>query len=273
MILEMMIKLLMFLSSSLVVSTMFSPTSFANTEPVNLPSANTVTVKPGQSLWKIAQTTGTTVAALEASNPTVNPSNLQVGTMLQLPQTQYTVRLGDTLWLVARKFIVSEAALQAANPAISAANLLVGTRLAIPARNITGNQLLSSTPSSGVSSSELSWMARIISAEARGESYNAQVGVGDVVWHRMLSPQYPDTVKSVVFQVTNGHYQFTPVRNGSIYNAPTTSAVQAAKAVLVTHRDLVPGSFVFYTPSKTPANSWVRKQPTVAAIGAITFAK
>lgn len=251
--------------STLVVSTMLPATAMAAATP------GTVTAQRGQSLWKIARANHTTVSALEAANPTVNPANLLIGTRLQLPSTAYTVQPGDTLWLAARKFGVSLAALEAANPNANGWDLLVGTQLTLPTAKTStaGNAVATNS----TSSTAQYWMARIISAEARGESYNAQVGVGDVVWHREISAKYPDTVKSVVFQITNGHYQFTPVLNGSIYATPTASAVQAAAEVLQTHKDLVPGALVFYTPSKTPASSWVRTQPVIGSIGSMVFAK
>lgn len=47
-------------------------------------------VQPGQSMWKIAQTHGVSVDALEQANPSVNPMNLLVGTKLTLPTTENT---------------------------------------------------------------------------------------------------------------------------------------------------------------------------------------
>ncbi|MCL6454498.1 MAG: LysM peptidoglycan-binding domain-containing protein [Alicyclobacillus sp.] len=267
----------------------------AVTLPTTAASAatQTVTVQPNQSLWKIARAHQTTVAALEASNPGINPQNLLVGSEVKLPLCPYTVKPGDTLWKLAHSFGVPTWALEEANPGVNAANLQVGTVLTVP--NGTPDESRSGLPApvpstahtarteavvhtataprSAVSSTDLYWMARIISAEAQGQPYNAQVAVGDVVWHRVMSPDYPNTVKGVVFDVDSGHYQFSPVANGTIYNPPTASAVQAAQEVLSQHVDLVPGALVFYTPSKTPAASWVRQQPVIQSIGAMTFAK
>ena len=43
------------------------------------------TIKSGDTFWSIAQAHGTTVAAIEAANPGVNPGALQVGQKINLP--------------------------------------------------------------------------------------------------------------------------------------------------------------------------------------------
>ena len=75
------------------------------------------------------------------------------------------------------------------------------------------------------------WLARIISAEAQGESLRGQIAVGNVVMNRVASPDYPNSIYGVIFD-RNGGVQFTPVANGTIYDEPTNRAVTAAKLVL-----------------------------------------
>lgn len=119
------------------------------------------------------------------------------------------------------------------------------------------------------------WMAHVIYAESGGESYDTQVAVGDVVYHRMHSSTFGDTgsVYDVVFQRTNGVYQFSCVPNRSIYKTPSASAWRAADAVLHEHVDLVPGAYVFDNPSEVSADNWVEKQPYLATFGHLVFAK
>lgn len=45
----------------------------------------TVVLQPGDSFWRLAQTYGTTVAALETANPNLDPTRLQVGTRVTVP--------------------------------------------------------------------------------------------------------------------------------------------------------------------------------------------
>lgn len=78
---------------------------------------------------------------------------------------------------------------------------------------------------------DLYWMSRIINAEAGGESFIGKIAVGGVVMNRIKSPEFPDTVYSVVFDRRYG-IQFTPAYTGAIYNRPSEECVLAAKIAL-----------------------------------------
>ena len=75
---------------------------------------------------------------------------------------------------------------------------------------------------------DLNLLARLITAEAGGESYNAQVAVGAVVVNRVRSSSFPNTISSVINQKTNGSYEFTPVLNGNINRPAQANALKAA---------------------------------------------
>ena len=74
----------------------------------------------------------------------------------------------------------------------------------------------------------LYWLSRIISAESRGEPLLGQIAVGSVVLNRVRSPLYPATIYGVIFDRQYG-VQFSPVKDGSIYQAPHEVSVTAAK--------------------------------------------
>ena len=61
--------------------------------------------------------------------------------------------------------------------------------------------------------SNINLLARIISAEARGEPYTGQVAVGAVVLNRVQHPSFPDTISGVIYQ--NG--AFTAVDDGQFW--------------------------------------------------------
>lgn len=179
-----------------------------------------------------------------------------------------TVQPGDSLWTISHAHHISLQALESANPNVDPLNLGIGSVLNMPESN-SG----STTANGTVDSNSVYWLAHLIHAEAGGESYQAQLGVGDVVLHRVESTAYPNNVKDVVFQYSDGHFQFTCVQNGFIYSAPTNQSYQAARDVLEHHVDVVPGAEVFYNPTQTPGTSWVRQQPTITSIGSFIFAK
>ena len=53
-------------------------------------------------------------------------------------------------------------------------------------------------------------LACLVYHEARGESFEGQVAVVEVVLNRMLSDYFPDTVEEVVFQKFGDVWQFSP---------------------------------------------------------------
>lgn len=50
------------------------------------------------------------------------------------------------------------------------------------------------------SNSDVELLAKVISAEARGESYEGQVAVGAVILNRVKHPSFPDSISGVVYQ-------------------------------------------------------------------------
>lgn len=102
---------------------------------------------------------------------------------------------------------------------------------------------------------DLYWLSRIISAEAKGESFTGQIGVGTVVLNRVKSKQFPNTVKGVVFDQKYGT-QFTPVANGAIYESPTQSAVVAAKMCLDGYT--LSNSVLYFLNPSIATSSWIQ---------------
>jgi LysM repeat protein len=103
-----------------------------------LAAVTTYTVQAGDTFSTIAAKLGTTVAALEAANPGVNPSNLQIGQVIQLSQSAstYTIVAGDTFSSIAAKLGTTVAALEAANPNVSPSGLQIGAQISIPSGSV-----------------------------------------------------------------------------------------------------------------------------------------
>lgn len=101
---------------------------------------------------------------------------------------------------------------------------------------------------------EVYWLAKIISAEARGESLQGKIAVGNVVLNRVRSKQFPNTIYGVIFDRKNGT-QFTPVANGTIYQAATADSIIAAKMCLEGYS--VSNSILYFLNPKHSSGSWV----------------
>ena len=78
---------------------------------------------------------------------------------------------------------------------------------------------------------DIYWLARIINAEAGNQPFLGKMAVGNVVLNRVRSSQYPNSIYGVIFDRKHG-VQFSPVLNGTIYNAPNAESVIAAKICL-----------------------------------------
>ena len=94
---------------------------------------------------------------------------------------------------------------------------------------------------------DLYWLSRIISAESGGESMEGQIAVGNVVLNRVASREFPDTIPGVIFDRVDG-VQFEPVSNGTVYNAPTAQAMEAARRVLA-GENVIGSAMYFYAPA------------------------
>lgn len=74
-----------------------------------------------------------------------------------------------------------------------------------------------------LSDGDLELLARLVYLEARGEPYEGQVAVAEVVLNRVLSDRFPDTVEEVIYQTG----QFTPAS----YLESTTPGEEQYEAV------------------------------------------
>ena len=99
-------------------------------------------------------------------------------------------------------------------------------------------------------------MARIISAEARGEDFRGKIAVGNVVLNRVRSSQFPNTIYGVIFDKKYG-VQFAPTSIGTIYNTPTEESIIAAKACLEGY-SLSSDILYFFNPKHSSA-TWIKQ--------------
>lgn len=115
-------------------------------------------------------------------------------------------------------------------------------------------------------SADLTLLARVIYAEARGESYTGQVAVGAVVLNRVKSALFPNTIAGVVYQKD----AFTCVNDGQINLTPDATAYSAAQDAL-NGWDPTGGCLYYYNAS-TAVSAWIYSRPTIMIIGRHTFA-
>ncbi len=125
----------------------------------------------------------------------------------------------------------------------------------------------SSSSTGGYSSSDVYLLAKIIAAEARGESYTGQVAVGAVVLNRVRHASFPDTISGVIYQAG----AFTAVRDSNWSVAPDATAQKAARDA-INGWDPTGGAIYYYNPAKTN-DQWIRTRTVVTTIGRHVFCK
>ncbi|MEE0898016.1 MAG: spore cortex-lytic enzyme [Acutalibacteraceae bacterium] len=114
-------------------------------------------------------------------------------------------------------------------------------------------------------SSDYSLLARIISAEARGEPYMGQVAVGAVVLNRVEHPSFPDTLSGVVYQKG----AFSCLYDGQ-FNEPISESAYKAATDAINGLDPSGGAIYYYNPKKS-TNKWIFSRPIITTIGSHRF--
>jgi len=119
--------------------------------------------------------------------------------------------------------------------------------------------------SASTASNDVALLARLISAEARGEPYSGQVAVGAVVLNRIEHPSFPNSLSGVIYQ--SG--AFTCMVDGQFDEPVADSAYKAARDAL-NGWDPSGGAIYYFNPN-TATSSWIWSRPLIVTIGKHRF--
>lgn len=117
----------------------------------------------------------------------------------------------------------------------------------------------------GYSANEVALLARIISAESRGEPYAGQVAVGAVILNRVAHPSFPNTLAGVIYQPG----AFSCLDDGGVNAAVADSAYRAARDA-INGSDPSGGALYYYNPAKA-TSQWIFSRPIITVIGQHRF--
>lgn len=117
------------------------------------------------------------------------------------------------------------------------------------------------------SDSDVNLLAKIITAEARGEPYSGQVAVGAVILNRIEHPSFPDSLSGVIYQPG----AFSCLQDGQI-NAKTEDSCKKAARDAMNGSDPTGGAIYYYNPAKT-SNKFMLSRPVLITIGKHKFCK
>jgi N-acetylmuramoyl-L-alanine amidase len=185
------------------------------------------------------------------------------------PTFAYTVEKGDTMTKISRENGLSLKELAQANPQVKDLNLIfVGqhihtnkiNRPSLPSRGKVRSTKIN------ISEAEIDLLARIVRAEAQTEPFEGKVAVASVVLNRVESPQFPNTIKNVIYEPG----QFQPVANGEINKPADKDSIKAVKAALSDMRHIAQDSLFFYNPD-IATNHWLDSRETTVVIGQHVF--
>ena len=119
--------------------------------------------------------------------------------------------------------------------------------------------------SGGTQSGDLYLLARVISAEARGEPYTGQVAVGAVVLNRVRHSSFPNSISGVIYQ--SG--AFSCLDDGQFDEPIAESAYRAAQDAL-NGSDPSGGAIYYFNPA-TATSKWIWSRPLIVTIGKHRF--
>ena len=119
--------------------------------------------------------------------------------------------------------------------------------------------------SGGTQSGDLYLLARVISAEARGEPYIGQVAVGAVVLNRIDHPSFPNSLSGVIYQ----RGAFSCLDDGQFDQPIADSAYRAAREALA-GSDPTGGAIYYFNPA-TATSKWIWSRPQMLIIGSHIF--
>ena len=113
-------------------------------------------------------------------------------------------------------------------------------------------------------SGDVALLARLISAEARGESYEGQVAVGAVVMNRIAHPSFPNTLSGVIYQ----RGAFSCLDDG--FDEPVAQSAYAAARDAMNGYDPTGGAIYYFNPA-TATSQWIWSRPLIVQIGKHRF--
>ncbi len=126
-------------------------------------------------------------------------------------------------------------------------------------------QALGITETASQNSNDVYMLARLISAEARGEPYIGQVAVGAVVLNRIEHPAFPSTLSGVIYQ--SG--AFTCIVDGQ-WDEPIADSAYKAAQDAINGWDPSGGAIYYFNPA-TATSSWIWSRPLIVTIGKHRF--
>jgi N-acetylmuramoyl-L-alanine amidase len=237
---------------------------FLMLSPAASASAADYKVASKDTLYSLSDLFDTNVKYLQNTN-NFNVDSLTPGDEIFVPARVYKVRSGDSLFTIATKYGIPVSKLKRANWN-TGNSIEPGEKLIIPGVKPS----LKTDAVIRYSSGDVGLLAKLIEAEAAGESMQAKIAVGAVVVNRVQSGDWASTIRGVIYQKFGQYYQFTPVKIGTINNTPSAASKRAAWIAMYGSD---PSNGAIYYFDQTSNNDWLWSKPLKARIDHMVFVK
>ena len=108
----------------------------------------------------------------------------------------------------------------------------------------------------GFSADELLLVAQVVQEESKGSGVEARAAVANVIYNRIASSRFPDSVSGVIFQKN----QFTVARDEDKLRAvvPVSKTIEAVNQIFVNGDRFMPEDVLYFRSSKK-GTSWDKR--------------
>ncbi len=92
---------------------------------------------------------------------------------------------------------------------------------------------------------EIEMLERLVEAEATAGNLQDKINVANVIYNRLNSSEFPDTIKGVVFQRNGKYYQFSCIPDNRYYEVKVTKETKKAVKQAFEEKDTTKGALFF----------------------------
>lgn len=243
-------------------------------QTLRIPDSMVYTVEAGDNLSVIAKRYGTTVEAIKRANGLTGDTIYTNDKLIITRGQDYRLTTVEKNF-ESRQEIRTEPLIEKPEPELTGdQSILPETTSSVKGQEGVDQGVAASSNGKRrvkLSQEDIYLLAKLIHAEARGESMRGKIAVGAVILNRLESPDFPKTIREIIYQKNDRVYQFSPVEDGSINLEPNESAWRAAEAAAA-GEDPTNGSLFFYNPD-IATDEWIKTLPVSTVIGNHVFAR
>ncbi|MBW7642165.1 MULTISPECIES: cell wall hydrolase [unclassified Geobacillus] len=187
--------------------------------------------------------------------------------------TYYQVKKGDTLSKIAKQYHTTVASLKLLN-GLKSDVIYAGEKIKVPAAAKRSASAPAKKKSISLSAADRKLLAQLVQAETgSSEPFAGKVEVALVILNRTKHPEFPKTVRGVIYQKTKSGYAFVPAKTGKLTRIqPTKQDYEAVDKALALFPNDRRGSLYFYNP-KITKDKWMLSRPVTIRIGHHVFAR